>query len=52
MGVAEMLARSKGVAALDLVQEAVLEEELERAIHGRRRDRLAPRASRAPSMMA
>ena len=41
MGVAEMLARRIGVAALDLVQEAVLEEKLERAIDGRRRDRLA-----------
>ena len=41
VGVADVLARRIGVAALDLVQEAVLEQELERAIDGRRRDRLA-----------
>ena len=41
MRVAEMFARGKRVAALDLVQKAVLEEKLERAIDGRRRDRLA-----------
>ena len=37
----EMLAARIGVAALDLVQEAVLEQEVERPVDGRRRDRLA-----------
>src|SRR5271154_512950 len=41
MRVAEMFATRKRVAALDLVQKAVLEEELQRAIDGRRRDRLS-----------
>src|ERR1700722_5284675 len=45
MRVTQMLAGRIGIAALDLVDEAVLEEEVERAIDGRRRDRfaLAPR---------
>ena len=41
MGVTEMLAGRIGVAALDLVDEAVLEKKIEGAIDGRRRDRLA-----------
>ena len=41
MRVAEVLARRVGVAALDLVDEAVLEKKIERAIDGRRRDGLA-----------
>ena len=40
MGVAEMLAGGVGVQALDLVHEAVLEEEVERPVDGRRRDLL------------
>src|ERR1700729_3091509 len=41
MGVAEVLAGRIGVAALDLVEKTVLEKKIERAINGRRRDRLA-----------
>ena len=41
MRVAEVLAGRIGVAALDLVDEAVIEKEVERAINGRRGDRLA-----------
>ena len=41
MRVTEVLAGRIGVAALDLVDEAVLEKKIERAIDGRRRDRLA-----------
>ena len=41
MRMPEMLARRIGVAALDLVEESIFEKEVERAIDGRRRDRLA-----------
>jgi hypothetical protein len=41
MGVAEMLAGRVSVERLDLVDEAVVEEEVERAIDGRGRDLLA-----------
>jgi len=41
MRVAQVLAMRVGVAALDLVDEAVLEKEIERAVDGRRRDGLA-----------
>src|ERR1700730_15297837 len=41
MGVTEVLAGRIGVAALDLVDEAVLKKKIEGAIDGRRRDRLA-----------
>ena len=41
MGVTKMLAGRIGVAAFDLVNKPVLEKKIERAIDGRRRDRLA-----------
>jgi hypothetical protein len=40
MGVAEVLAGGVGVAAFDLVQKAVVEKELQRAVDGRGSDRL------------
>jgi hypothetical protein len=44
MVVAEMRAGRVGVAAFDLVYEAVGEEEIQRAVDGRRRDRFMLRA--------
>lgn len=44
MVVAQMLAGRIDIAAFDFVQEAVLEEEIQRAIDRRRRDRLMLRA--------
>ena len=41
MGVAEVLAGGVGVAALDLVDESMVEKKIERAVDRRRRDRFA-----------
>ena len=41
MGVAEVFTRRVSVEALDFVDEAALEEEVERPVDGRRRDALA-----------